>query len=675
MATPYDPTRFDIPGVAPQQPTPRSPLRRPDSPANFSAPRNAPGTVRGEIPLYPGGDASKPAAITLPRPDRAIAMDRAIASNNERIATQGAAMRAKAQAAQDANTAARLDPGNTRDRAYGVDAVAAGMAQGARVAAPNAAPTATGVGTGDIGLPANVRADVARRSAPAPQAPTPAAAPAPAEDPSVGYFIGSDGRKQTFTRSQAEAKAAELPTQSGLARKGYTPEVLATMGFRDMEDGAVSLNMAPGTNPLDENYRAPVASAPSVAAPAGDAQMARINSITADPERQAGIAAVVAQGRAQNAAATGAPTPPPAGTPAGGTTPTGVTTVASGTAAPRLSPADEFNSIREGLRRPGQYDPTRGISRARSEAFNVTNPMSKERALVDLATRLAADSNLKGRPGARNAIIQSLMGQLDAGNNASLEGLRQRGQAGVSGQEFDQSLFSGEVDRRGARLRDQFLVEGEERLARLNNDAALERTVIGGLLSGQGRGDGRGDGRSGDNKRADDALATAQEQFPDDPVAAAARAQELLVGGGVDPEGTFAGNLNESTIRRPILDYRNDSVFGLGQIIDDWAVGRDTSQRLPEDFDFSSDNVKIDADDSFLLDLEQFFSPRWAQPYTFTTQGANGEEFSQVVRPGWTNSGPDRIPTVDEALRIQRARDTSLARRPAAPAPTDEDRY
>lgn len=470
---------------------------------------------------------------------------------------------------------------------------------------------------------------------------------------------------------------------------------------------------------------APAPGAPAAAPKPVDDQMARINAILDDPERKARIEAAAAQSRRQSAAAKAAaqptaappsatpttnyfegsdgrrrlvnsdgtvtgsaptsggvsfvPTPAPAGTPASGTTPTGVTTVASGAAAPRLSPVDEFNSIREGLRRPGQYDPTRGIAQARNDAFNVTKPMSQERALIDLATRIAADPNLKGRPGARNTIIANLMGQLGAGNDASLEGLRQRGQAGVSDQQFDQNIFSSEVDRRGARLRDQFLQEGNERLARINNDEALLRTVIGGeygleaqRIGGRGRAD---DARSGDNKRADDALVTAQEQFPDDPVAAAVRAQELLVGGGVDPEGTFAGNLNESTIRRPILDYRNDSLFGLGQIIDDWAVGRDPNQRLPEDFDFSSDNVRIDADDSFLLDLEQFFSPRWAQPYTLTTRDANGEDFSQVVRPGWFNSGPDRIPTVDEALRIQRARDTSLARRPAAPAPADEDRY
>lgn len=442
----------------------------------------------------------------------------------------------------------------------------------------------------------------------------------------------------------------------------------------------------------------PAPSAPVAAPKPADAQMSRINAILDDPERKARIEAVAAQGRAQNASAkAAAPTTAAATTSATaptasyfegsdgrrrlvnsdgsvtGSAPTqgGVSFVSSpaapaaaatpqnGTAAPRLSPADEFNSIREGLRRPGQYDPTRGIARARSDAFNVTNPMSKERALVDLATRLAADPNLKGRPGARNTIIANLMGQLDAGNNASLEGLRQRGQAGVSDQEFDQSLFSGEVDRRGARLRDQFLQEGDERLARLNNDEALLRTVIGGeygleaqRIGGRSQRDGSS-GRSEQISRADEYLESAIEANPEDPVAAGLQAFERGVAAGLDVEGLPATNEAYQSVVSPLRDQFNTRSF-VRDGIEALTTGNAGSE-TQLGYDVDVNDLEIPEDQPWMVDIVQLLTHADSQPYV--TQLKGRPETARLVRPA------DGAPSEAQVRRLQMLQSTNMDRR------------
>lgn len=551
MATPKDPYRVDIPGVTPAAPAPRVPLNSPTSPANFQTPRTRPGNVRPEIPLYPGGDASKPATSVVPRPERAVGMQRAIEANNERIATQGAAMRAAAEA------------------------------KNAPPAAPRpVVPTATGVGNGDIGRPAALDAAVARAaSAPKPAAPTPPPPRVPAStdadyDPfagytdaelrtgkvdatesGTGYFVGSDGRVKRINSSYANDPKNQVPSMS---RRALTPEELTVMGFGNQDAGNVSRAMAPGTNPLDETYGRR-AGAP-VAAPIGgtDPQAARINSILADPERQARINAVTAQGRAQNAAASGRTTPTGAPTLTGSTTPTGTPTLTNGTGMSRRSALDEFNAIREGLGAPGRYDPSGATSRARRAAGDVVRGNTDANQVIQMAANIASDPRLKGFPGARAAIIQGIVGQLDAGNSATLEGLRQQGQAGISAQDFDQAGVLQETGRRGQTLRDQFLAENEERLQGLNNDAAMERTIMQGALSLAGRdGNGRGDGIG---SRVDKTY----DRYLDEDLApglAAARAFNEGVAGGVPADITAPGQFGRREINQVLADANNSDLW------------------------------------------------------------------------------------------------------------------
>lgn len=373
-----------------------------------------------------------------------------------------------------------------------------------------------------------------------------------------------------------------------------------------------------------------------------------------------------------------APTPPPTGTPASGTTPMGATTVASGTGAlPRRSALEEFQSIREGVAAPRMYDSTNARLTGRADAFAITDPRSRERELIRLATQVANDPSLKGFAGARNAIIGQIMGQLDAGNAASLEAIQQQGRAGLGMQGFDQDGALQEFGRRGERLRDRFLQEGNERLARINNDADMLQTALQGEYQLEAAGlRGRNAGtaaRKEDNKRADDAYADAQEQFPDDPIAAAVAADTAISGLGIDQEGIYSGNAAANAVRRGALDQTNNPyLFGIGNAIDNWLVGNDGRNTLPEDFDFSSDNLGINQDDSFLMDVMQFGMPKSLEPYSLTvTDPATGEPVTRVVRPSLFGGG---VPNVRQVQAMQRNRDIALRRRPQADE-SNEDFY
>lgn len=649
MATPKDPYRVDIPGVPPAAPAPRVPLNSTTSPANFQTPRTRPGTVRPEIPLYPGGDASKPAASVVPRPERAVGMQRAIEANNERIATQGVAMRAAAEAK------------NAPPRPV--------------------VPTATGVGNGDTGRPAAVEAAVARAaSAPKPAAPTPPAprAPAPTDadyDPfagysdadiragkvdvteaNTGYFIGSDGRVKRINSSYANDPKNQVPSMS---RRGLTPEELSAVGFGNKDEGNVSLAMASGTNPLDETYgRSPTA-------PAGASNGAQLLDTVRGalgPTPNAGLKVgetnprtgqrVMSTAEQAEAYFSGRTTPTGAPTLTGSTTPTGTPTLTNGTGMSRRSALDEFNAIREGIAMPGRYDPSGAASRARRAAGDVVRGGTDANQVIQMAANIASDPRLKGFPGARNAIIAGIVGQLDAGNSAALEGLRQQGQAGISAQDFDQAGVLQETGRRGQTLRDQFLAENAERLAALNNDAAMERTIMQGALSLAGRdGNGRGAGSKADNTVIDRYAEQAAEQNPDDPLQAAADTITNTRRAGVDPVGTYSGNESLGVIRDALSGALNN---GMPRGAEAYLLGLDGQERatIPDDYDFSNARIVPDGEASNLLNFTNFFTPKEWESYVLELEEGNPNSrraFSPLM------GAPDRLQT-SAALRATRRR-------------------
>lgn len=392
----------------------------------------------------------------------------------------------------------------------------------------------------------------------------------PIAEGTVGYFVGSDGRKQTFTREGADAKAAMLPTSNTM------PVSAGGRNFAASNDARRTVGV------------------PAVTTAAQQA--------ATDASDGARYQAAIASGMGPRAAmeSLGAPTPPPAGTPSSVTTPTGVSTVAAGTGGMARRPAvDEFNAIREGLARPGQYDPSGATGRARGAATSVVRSNSDANRIMQMAANLASDPRLKGFPGARNAIIQGLVGQIGADSDAALEGLRQTGQAGISAQDFGQDGVLQETGRRGQALRDQFLTENEERLQALNNDAALERTIVGGLLSGQGRGRNGGDGIQ---KYADNAYERYLDQEGTSPQAAAIRAAGELGASGVPLEATPQGNYGLRAGNEVVVDAFNNDLMPWsgadsrvvpagGVDLQDWTLAPDDWTKIFDPFDWGDETL------------------------------------------------------------------------------------
>jgi len=227
---------------------------------------------------------------------------------------------------------------------------------------------------------------------------------------------------------------------------------------------------------------------------------------------------------------------------------------------PRRTAVDEFNSIREGIRTPNVYDPRGATSSARRAATDVVRTSSDENRILQMAANIASDPRLKGFPGARNAIIAGLVGQIGASSNAALEGLRQQGDAGTSAQDFGQDSVLQETGRRGQVLRDEFLASNQERLQGLNNDAAMQRTLLSGLLSGQGRGRS---GASSDEKLAERVFGEYIGEDGDRGTAAVRGLRELDQR-GIVPSSTTAGTFGVNELSdRLARTVNSEDVFNL----------------------------------------------------------------------------------------------------------------
>lgn len=327
----------------------------------------------------------------------------------------------------------------------------------------------------------------------------------------------------------------------------------------------------------------------------------------------------------------------------------------------RRSVVDEFNATREGVMMPRAFDPTSARLTGRSDAFNITNPRSRERELVDLAMRVANDSSLKGFAGARNAIIGQIMGQLDAGNAASLEAQQQAGRAGLGLQGFDQDAAMQEFDRRGARLRDQFLEEGQMRLARLNNDADMAQVERSGqfqLDAARARGEGSGRSSNSDElKRSDAALEAARAANPDDVMQANVDAIGAIVDSGIDYRGLPAGNTALQGVRNAVRGQYNDDSWlaELDAALTPGVSGNDA--RLG--YDFNVQDLEVPEDQPWAIDLVQFVSPESVQPYVVRQRGKPGTE--QIIKPALGAPSESQLRRLQELDSANWARGYSAA--------------
>lgn len=118
------------------------------------------------------------------------------------------------------------------------------------------------------------------------------------------------------------------------------------------------------------------------------------------------------------------------------------------TAPPEVVNTDDTTDY-AGIRGRGLRDMRGSVLAARGDAANFLNPTSSEAEILRRAENAAGSYFLKGRTGARNAIVQGLLGQLDAGNQASLAGVQ--GSSDVINQGVGAELASGLEDRK-ARL-------------------------------------------------------------------------------------------------------------------------------------------------------------------------------------------------------------------------------
>ena len=277
-------------------------------------------------------------------------------------------------------------------------------------------------------------------------------------------------------------------------------------------------------------------------------------------------------------------------------------------ALPRRSALEEFQSIREGIAGPRMYDPTNARLTGRADAFAITDPRSRERELVNLATRVANDPSLKGFAGARNTIIGQIMGQLDAGNAASLEAMQQQGRAGLGMQGFEQDGALQEFGRRGERLRDQFLQEGNERLARLNNDADMLQTALQGAygLESARLGASRRSGANPDEKVAEQAFDRGVGDGGDLD-AGAIRGLIETDARGIVPSSTTAGTYGINALNRRLASVvAGEDIFDINPDFDPAVTGAD-AYKIDNPWWTVGDNYRIATEDGGwdIVDSEQ----------------------------------------------------------------------
>lgn len=324
---------------------------------------------------------------------------------------------------------------------------------------------------------------------------------------------------------------------------------------------------------------------------------------------------------------------------------------------PRRSMLDEFSAIREGLVTPRAYDPTSAASSARRAATDVTRSTSDENRLIQMAANIASDPRLKGFPGARNAIIAGLVGQLDAGNAAALEGLRQSGQAGLGLQGFEQDSVLQESGRRGVQLRDAMLADNAERLARINNDADMAQTVRQGefALEGARLGASRRSGSDPALEYANDVYERNLDVDGVSPQAAAILSLNELAASGVAVEDTPVGNFGRRSVNEALAAANNS---------DEWTA---------DDYEV----VPADGVNNGQWQIEML-SP-WQQLWSPTTWGERGANITSP-RGAVNTIGEDQLPegvTFDmltAAINNERAIEERLARRSGQNSPQRTDR-
>lgn len=104
---------------------------------------------------------------------------------------------------------------------------------------------------------------------------------------------------------------------------------------------------------------------------------------------------------------------------------------------------------------------------ARSDAASLLNPNSQEGQILRRAIDTATSRELRGYRSAREQIVGQILGQLDAGNRASLAGQGASNDAFAAGAA---QAVEGDLQQQGQRadlVRDQVLQRGQERIARI----------------------------------------------------------------------------------------------------------------------------------------------------------------------------------------------------------------